>query len=146
MRILTGREKVVIPISRDDFYEDVIGNLKKYLGKALLIHNKNVDECRYLHNQYLGDQDILHEKTRYDSSQINNIDVENHHFKQVNFKMGFMYGNPLEYTIINEDKINSDDMTYLNAYLIDSNKSSLDIEKAQDLYEYGIAYQRLIPK
>lgn len=146
MRILTGRKKVVIPISRDDFYEDVIGNLKKYLGKALLIHNKNVDECRYLHNQYLGDQDILHEKTRYDSSQINNIDVENHHFKQVNFKMGFMYGNPLEYTIINEDKINSDDMTYLNAYLIDSNKSSLDIEKAQDLYEYGIAYQRLIPK
>lgn len=37
-------------------------------------------------------------------------------------------------------------MTYLNSYLNDVNKASLDIEKAQDLYEFGVAYQRLIPR
>ena len=146
MRTLVGRKKVIIPISKKDFYSNIVANLKEHLGKALTIHKQNVEDCKYLHDQYLGDQDILYEKVRYDNSLINNKDVENHHFKQVKFKMGFMYGNPIEYTIINEDKINSDDMTYLNAYLIDSNKSSLDIEKAQDLYEFGIAYQRLIPK
>lgn len=146
MKTLIGRKKVVIPISKEDFYENVIGSLKDHLSTAISIHKENVDDCKYLHKHYLGEHDILSEKIRYDNSQINNKDVENHHFKQVNFKIGFMYGNPIEYTIINEDKINSDDMTYLNAYLIDSNKSSLDIEKAQDLYEYGIAYQRLIPK
>ena len=146
MKTLTGRKKVVIPISKDDFYENIIENLKEHLDTALKIHKTNADECQYLHKQYLGNQDILTEKKRYDSSEINNIDVENHHFKQVNFKIGFMYGIPIEYTIVNEKKINTDDMTYLNAYLIDSHKSSLDIEKAQDLYEYGIAYQRIIPK
>lgn len=146
MRTLTGRKKIIIPISKEDFYLDIVGNLKEHMSGILKTHRENVEDCEYLHKQYLGDQDILREKVRYDNSQINNVDIENHHFKQVNFKMGFMYGNPIEYTVINEDKINSDDMTYLNAYLIDCHKSSLDIEKAQDLYEYGIAYQRIIPK
>lgn len=145
MRTLIGRKQVIIPISKEDFYEDVIGSLKKHLSSAISIHKENVSEIEYLHKHYLGKQDILCKK-RYDGSEINNIVVENHTNKQVNFKVGFMYGNPLEYTIINEEKINKDDMTYLNSYLIDSNKSSLDIEKAQDLYEFGIAYQRVIPK
>lgn len=146
MRTLTGRKKVIIPVSKERFLNDVVGNLKKHLGNALAIHKQNVDECNYIHKQYVGEHDILHEKVRYDNSDINNIDIENHHFKQVNFKMGFMYGNPIEYTIINEKKVGTDDMTYLNAYLNDCHKSALDIDKAQDLYEYGIAYQRIIPK
>lgn len=146
MRTLIGREKVIIPISKEDFLEDIVGSLKDHLGHALALHRKNADECAYLHKQYLGDHDIISEKVRYDSSLINNIDVENHFNKQVNFKKGFMYGNPIEYTITNEKKINTDDLTYLNSYFTDCSKASLDIDKCQDLFEFGIAYQRLVPK
>lgn len=143
---LKGRQKVVIPISREDFFNDIKGSLENHIGTAVKIHNQNIGEIDYIHKQYLGLQDLLTEKKRYDSSEINNLVVENHLNKQVNFKVGFMYGNPIEYTITNEKKIETDDLGYLNTYFNDVSKASLDIEKAQDLYEYGIAYQRIIPK
>lgn len=146
MLILTGRKKIIIPISKEEFLEDVKGNIAKYISTAASQHAFNISEMEHIHNQYLGKQEILSDKKRYDSSDINNTIIENHINKQVNFKVGFMYGNPLEYTIINESKIDTDDMLYLNTYFNEVNKSSLDIEKAQDLYEYGIAYQRLIPR
>lgn len=142
--ILTGRKKVIIPISADEFYKDVVGMLKKHLSTAIQTHNENVRDIEKLEKQYLGNQDILTEKQRYDDSPINNLVVENHVHKVVNFKVGFMYGNPIEYSITNSK--NTDDMSYLNAYFLDSNKASLDIEKAKDIYKYGVAYQLVLPK
>lgn len=141
-----GRKKITIPVSLEDFEKDIPYYLKKYIDNAVSQHNENVKEIEFLHREFLGQQDILKSKKRYDLSEINNVVVENHLFKQVNFKVGFMYGNPIEYTITNEKLVNEDDMLYLNKYLTDVNKASLDIEKAQDLYEFGIAYQRVIPK
>ena len=141
---LKGRRKVVIPITKEEFNEDIVGSLKKYLQDALKIHNKNVKDFTYLHNVYLGQHDILTDKKRYDSSEINNMSIENHINKIVNFKVGFMYGNPIDYSIINAK--NTDDLKHFNTYMIDANKSSLDIEKAQDLYETGLAYQLILPR
>lgn len=141
-----GRKKITIPVSLEDFEQDIPYYLEKHIDDAVNQHNKNVKEIEILHREFLGKQDILKSKRRYDLSEINNVVVENHLFKQVNFKVGFMYGNPIEYTITNEKLVNEDDMLYLNKYLTDVNKASLDIEKAQDLYEFGIAYQRVIPK
>ena len=97
--ILTGRKKVIIPISADEFYKDVVGMLKKHLPTAIQTHNENVRDIEKLEKQYLGNQDILAEKKRYDDSPINNLVVENHVHKVVNFKVGFMYGNPIEYSL-----------------------------------------------
>lgn len=141
-----GRKKIKIPISKEEFYENVEENLIEFIGGAVSEHQNNVKEIEELHREFLGQQQIINSKKRYDSSEINNIVVENHLFKQVNFKVGFMYGNPLEYTVINEKVVNDDDMLYLNKYISDCSKPSLDIEKAQDLFEFGIAYQRIFPK
>lgn len=145
MEVYTGRRKITIPLTQDEFNQDIINSLKKYISGAVGIHNLNVAEIKYLHKQYLGEQDILTEKRRYDASQINNVLVENHLWKLINFKVGFMYGNPLEYANTNTKKIDVDDMSYLNLYFKDVSKDSLDIKKAQDLYEFGIAYQLVIP-
>ena len=141
-----GRKKIQIPISKEDFYKNITGNLLEFIGGAVSQHQVNVEEIQALHKEFLGQQTIIKSKKRYDSSEINNIVVENHLFRQVNFKVGFMYGNPLEYTVINEKVVNNDDMLYLNKYIADISKPSLDIEKAQDLFEFGIAYQRIFPK
>lgn len=140
-----GRKLVTMATTKEDFLKDPIGELKENLSNAISAFNENVAKIKELHKMYLGQQNIF-EKNRYDESAINNKIVENHIFKQVNFKVGFMYGNPIEYTVTNESKINSDDLTYLNTYFNDVGKASLDISKAQDLYEFGIAYQLLIPK
>lgn len=143
-KVYSGRKIVKLPISKQDFEEDILGNLKEYLGYAIKTHNSNVNDIKKLHKVYLGDQDIYNDKTRYNGSQINNIVVENHTRKVVDFKVGFMYGKPLDYSIAKS--MDTDDITYLNAYLKDCNKASLDIEKAQDLYEFGVSYQLVLPK
>ena len=38
MQVLTGRKKVVIPISKEAFYEDVLGSLKEHLSTAIQQH------------------------------------------------------------------------------------------------------------
>lgn len=144
MSIFTGRKLVTMPISKEEFENDIVGSLQKYLEEAIAIHKTNVKDIKSLHEVYLGKQDILTNKTRYDGSEINNTVVENHSHKIVDFKVGFMYGNPLDYSLLKAQ--DTDDMTYLNAYLTDANKASLDIEKAQDLYESGLAYQLILPK
>lgn len=143
-KVYKGREKVIIPISKKDFFQDVKYNLKEYLSYALQTHRKNVRDIKRLHEIYLGEQDIYKTKKRYNGSEINHIVVENHTKKVVDFKVGFMYGKPLDYSIAKS--MDTDDLTYLNTYIKDSNKSSLDIEKAQDLYEFGVSYQLILPK
>lgn len=143
-KVYSGRQKVVMPISKEEFEADILGNLKEYLGYAVKTHNSNVREIKKLHKVYLGDQDIYSDKTRYNGSEINNYVVENHTKKVIDFKVGFMYGKPLDYSIAKA--METDDITYLNSYLKDCNKASLDIEKAQDLYEFGVSYQLILPK
>lgn len=143
-KFYNGRKKIVLPISKEEFEKDIISNLKEYLSKACSTHRENVKEIKELHNIYLGIQDIYKEKKRYNGSEINNKIVENHTRKVVDFKVGYMYGKPLDYSIARS--MITDDITFLNAYLKDANKPSLDIEKAQDLYEFGISYQLILPK
>ena len=121
-KVFKGREKVIMPISKELFMKDPLIALRKYLNQTIGIFNGNVSDIETLHEYYLGNQAIF-SKLRKDESLINNKVVENHIYKQVNFKVGFMYGNPLEYTITNEKKIDTDDMTYLNSYLNDVNKA-----------------------
>lgn len=144
MKNYIGRQIVYIPILKEDFEKDVLGSLKTHLRSAISIHNRNIREIKELEEIYRGKQPIISEKKRYDGSEINNIVVENHAWKQVNFKTGFMYGKPLQYSLNNSKEM--DDVTILNAYMNDVNKSSLDIDKSHDLYKYGIAYQIVIPK
>ena len=132
MKNYTGRQIVYIPILKEDFEKDVLGSLKTHLRSAISIHNRNIREIKELEEIYRGKQPIISEKKRYDGSEINNIVVENHAWKQVNFKTGFMYGKPLQYSLNNSKEM--DDVTILNAYMNDVNKSSLDIDKSHDLY------------
>lgn len=145
MEDLYGRKIVTIPISKEDFYKNPAKAIAKHLDTIESTHQSNVREIEFLHDYYKGKHSILTEKQRYNGSDINNVNIENHAHKIVDFKVGFMYGKPLDYSVENASESN-DDMTMLNKYLKVVNKASLDIEKAQDLYEFGISHQLLLPK
>lgn len=142
-RKLKGRKIIEIDISHNQFMSDPIKYTQKYLGKCLAIHSQNVEDFKYLEKEYLGEHDIF-DKEREDSSSINNITVENHLHKIVDFQTGFTVGRPIEYSYKGEREC--DDMTYFKRYLQDSEKSSLDIVLYRSKFLYGIGHRMIISR
>ena len=141
----TGRTRITIPVSKEDFDLNPLRYIKHYLSNVVSQNQTNKEEANQLKDIYKGIQNIW-DKTRLNSDTSNNNKVEiNHIFRQVEFKKGFMVGNPINYSLAVSDK-STDDLTYLQKYLRDSNKASLDIDKYEDLYVCGISEQFIVPK
>ena len=145
MEKYTGRRKIIIPISQKDFLNDPIKYITHYLSKCLSINGENQKEVEKLNDYYCGSQEILNKQRLNGTNDNNNKIVINHIYRQVEFKKGFMVGNPISYSLAVSD-VETDDLTDLNRYLKDCNKAALDIEKYEDLYIAGYALQFIVPK
>lgn len=145
MRRFSGRNKITIPVRYKDFSKDPLKYIDHYLGACLSKNNQNIKEAEILNNYYVGLQDILKKKRLNNDEKNNNILLANHIYRQVEFKKGFMVGNPITYSLAVSDK-ETDDLTDLNRYLKDSAKASKDIDKYEDLYVGGLAVQYIIPR
>lgn len=136
----SGIKKITIPKVDSDFRaENGYGweVIKKYLPKVLPIHEKNANKIEYLYNYFLGQQDILLKKRLHKVDEDNNnIVIENHAKRQVEFKVGFIDGEQRDYT--HKIKTNSDDLTYLNRYFSDCGFFSKDAELKEWCYATGI--------
>jgi len=144
-RKICGRKKITIPISEEKFLKDPSAVIEHYLGQCVSKNNQNKKDYKILNDYYCGLQDIL-KKTRLNGdTENNNILLANHLFRQVEFKKGFMVGNPISYSLAVSDKSTAD-LTLLQRYLKDSNKSSKDTDKYESLYICGMAMQYIIPK
>ena len=60
------------------------------------IHQQNSWDIDYLYNYYLGDQPILNRQKDI-RPEINNKIVENHAMEIVDFKKGYVFGEPIQY-------------------------------------------------
>ena len=141
----TGRKKITIPVSRKNFDTDPVRYIKHYLASVISQNSVNKEEAEELKNIYKGVQSIWN-KIRLNTDERNNNQIEiNHIFRQVEFKKGFMVGNPIDYSLGVSGK-NTDDLTYLQKYFKDSAKASKDIDKYEDLYVCGISEQFIVPK
>lgn len=141
----TGREKITIPVSFEDFNKNPLKYIKHYLSSVVSKNTNNKQEADELRNIYKGLQSIW-DKVRLNGDVNNNNKIEvNHIFRQVEFKKGFMVGNPIDYSLAVSDKT-TDALTYLQKYFKDSDKASKDIDKYEDLFVCGIAEQFIIPK
>ena len=141
----SGRKKITIPVRYEDFIENPIKYIDNYLSKCVSINTENTSDAIALKKYYKGVQKVLF-KTRLNGvTDNNNKIVINHIYRQVEFKKGFMVGNPISYSLGVADK-NTDDMTDLNRFFKDCSKASKDIDKYEDLYVCGIALQYIIPK
>ena len=74
--------------------------IQKYLPRILSKHAINATECNHFEHVYRGDMQILDKQRPYASEdKSNTIVVENHINYMVEFKKGYMYGNPVKYSI-----------------------------------------------
>lgn len=128
-------------------------NIISILQGALNIHQKNAAEITYLHD-YIKNDTPISKRTKTVRPEINNKIEENHALEITNFKVGFVFGEPVQYIVRGNCEIDSTDSVYenenggvaaLNELMRLDGKSVKDIELAEWLNECGIAYRLVFP-
>lgn len=140
----SGIKKIKIPSKDSDFVDvnECIKIFDKYMPSILEQHQKNRKKIVYLYEYAFGDQDISEKRRLYNKdNQNNNKVIENHAYRQVSFKTGFITSEKRDYTNKNDTQNNG--TTYLDRYFTDCDFFTKD----NDLKEYifatgiGVTYQ-----
>ena len=136
-------------------------NLIAVLSSVLPDFEKNQTEIDYLYNYYRGDQPILQRQKKY-RPEINNKVVENHAHEIVSFKVGYDFGEPIQYirratksnvggkmtlaapTEDEELEITSK-IAQLNEYMFSQNKATQDKDLAEWFFICGTGYRMVLP-
>lgn len=143
-----GIKRITIPKLDSDFTADNGYGwdiIKKYLPSILSTHKKNAEKIEYLYNFKLGVQDILKKKRKHKvDSDNNNIEIENHAARQVEFKVGFVCGEPRDYT--HKSDSNSDDLLFLMRYFSDCDFFAKDADLKDWIYTCGIGVTKTTPR
>lgn len=114
-KIHYGRQRIIL-----DYQEVTPDNLFEVMSKVLPIHKQNAQDCDYLINYFLGDQDILNRTGVY-TNNINNTTVVNYAFPITREIVGYTFGNGVE--------LLQRDMKYQK-----------DVSKLSDIYTYEFSY------
>ena len=136
-------------------------NLIKVLSSVLPDFNTNKTEIEYLYNYYRGDQPVLKREKKH-RPEINNKVVENHAHEIVSFKVGYDFGEPIQYirratksgielketpglpTETDDLEITSK-ISLLNEYMFTQNKATQDKDLAEWFFICGTAYRMVLP-
>jgi len=136
---LFGRRKVFTDEKNID-----LNNVRAVLSQAYITHLLNRNEIEYLYKYYKGDQPILYRK-KIVRPEINNRVCENRAHQIVDFKTGYLVGEPVQYTSRDSQRDVSKDMNVLNNYMYMASKSAGDKELADWQHICGTAYRFVLP-
>lgn len=116
--------------------------IAQVLKEVLPLHLKNLNEIDYLIGVYKGNQKIL-SKTKKVRKNINNKVLENNAFHIVEFKKGYVFGDPIQYVQVGDTL--KDEIVTLNKYMLENDKPSKDKDLSEDWYISGNAYRMIFP-
>lgn len=120
-------------------------NIVLAVNQADADHAFNSMEEKYLYDVYRGKQDVLDRKKETQSEICNKI-VENRANEIVNFKSGYVYGEPVQYVARNTDEYVAKAISLLNEMMVSINKPALDKEIADWRNISGVGYRLILPK
>lgn len=139
MKVYTGREEIYASE----------GNIEEIISKAFDKHLRNSKDIDYLYKYYKGNQPIL-QKVKTIRPEINNKVVVNHAYEFVNFYVGYVFSEVIQYVSSGEclqDEHKSDDtVARLNQMMRNEDKTSYDRELAQWILISGLGYRMCLPK
>ncbi len=138
-RQLHGRRVLISPVT--EINRD---NIIQVLQWAFNIHALNRSEIDYLWNYYRGVQPILN-RIKNVRPEINNKIVENRANEIVAFKVGYSFGEPMQYVGRNGSEDVTKAVTLLNELMFAEEKNAKD----RDVFEWemicGTAYRMVLP-
>ncbi|HWT74313.1 MAG TPA: phage portal protein [Mobilitalea sp.] len=127
-------------------------NVISVLNDALIYHQKNSEQIRFLLNYEKGIQPIL-DRTKNIRSDINEKVAINNASKITDFKIAYEFGNPITYIQRSKKQVPESDsdkddtrITALNEMLFEESKSSKDVELARYFKICGIGYRMIKAK
>ena len=147
-----GIPKIKIPKRDSDFAGEDLGIniIAKYLPRILSQHKKNASKIEYLYKYYQGQQDIYSKiRLREKDQSNNNMVVENHASRQVDFKVGFLTSEHREYTAKTRFKGNENvlnDLAVLSDYFTDCDFFGKDKEVKEWVYAVGVGVFKCYPR
>lgn len=132
-----GRQRIIL-----DYDEVTPENVIEIMQKALSIHSSNRQDCEYLIDYFLGDQDILY-RPAPETSNINNTTVVNYAYPITRQIVGYTYAGGVE--LVQKDMDKKDAVNKLSDYYSYENAFYVDI--CTGLYDSicGVAYQITLP-
>ena len=137
-----GRRVIKVPLDEDSINEIT---LQRYLPFVLRKHQLNQSDCIHFDKVYRGDTNIFDKTREINPEKKNTIISENHAHYMVEFKKGYMFGNPLKYSST-DDNVSTDDISFLNKYIVEQQKPSKDVELGEMVFKNGNAYRMILPK
>lgn len=135
---LYGRRKIYADYSPEELNKEII---EKILNDKFYLHEANAEEIDYLYKYYKGKQPILG-KTKVVRENINNIVLENNALFAVEFKKGYVFGEPIQY--VQRGDIANTEVAILNSYMTAEDKHGKDCELAEWLYISGIGTRMVL--
>lgn len=135
---LYGRRIIYADYKADSLTKE---DIEKILNDKFYIHEQNAQEIEYLYNFYKGKQPILGKK-KVVREEINNIVVENNALMAVEFKKGYVFGEPIQY--VQRGDIANNQVAILNSYMTAEMKHSKDGDLAEWLYIAGIGTRMVL--
>lgn len=118
-------------------------NIVDVLRECLPTHEKNASEISYLQNYRKGQQPIL-QRTKQVRPEINNKVVKNRANEIVNFKTGYLLGEPIQYISRDSQNDTTEKIKVLNDYMYISKKSNIDKQLAECMYICGTSYRMVL--
>ena len=137
---MAGLTQIKIPVKAS---ERTIEKIVPYLPTIFSTFEKNSKQIRADYDLYCLEHEI-NSKTRPHDDEINNIVVSPHIRSMVQWKTGYILGNPIKYA--QSKSTQTDDITTLNTYIRHSNKGSVDKQVAEWAYACGVGYYFIQPK
>lgn len=119
-------------------------NIVGVLNKAYLTHCVNQAQIEYLWRYYRGNQPILN-RTKVVRPEINNKIVENRANEIVSFKVGYMFGDPIQYVGLSSSRRVTSAISKLNELMRTKSKASIDREIAEWMSIGGVGYRVVLP-
>lgn len=144
---LFGRHEIFVSQSAEEINRD---NILSVLGNIMSKHSINAAECDFLYNYAKGNQPIL-QRVKKIRSDITNKVVENHALEVLTFKVGYTFGEPVQFVLYGDcdihdaEKKNDERMSTFNELLRADNKISKDKTLGTWVYTCGIGYRMCLP-
>ena len=119
-------------------------NVADVVGKAMVVHMRNVAETEYLYGYYRGRQDIRM-KEKVVRPEINNKVMVNRANEIVTFKTAYLLGEPVQYVSNGGDDAVSSKVNTLNEFMRAESKDTKDKEIADWMHICGVGVRMVLP-
>jgi SPP1 family phage portal protein len=136
-----GIEKIKLPIKPNDLTIDAVEPYLSIVFDKFTTISQNIKAD---YDKFCLDHPIQNKVRTHEDSSVNNIVLIPDLNSMVEWKTGYVCGNPIKYSQTKD--LTTDDMQYLNKYVRSSVKRAVDKEVCKWAYATGVGYYFIEPK